>query len=235
MKEEIQKLVELQGIDDEAVRVKNAMAQCRQRVADAEEKLAYVAGHLAQQKEAKAELEKSQRELSSEASDIRALSKKSQERLNNIKNSREFKALQKEVADGKRRLSEIDDELMACMEKLEELDKVIGSLSDEEAALAEALAQEKEAAAAVLADSEARLGELSSARADVSGRLDPDLFIRYQLILKAAGGIAVVAVQNAVCRGCNMNIPPQAYNELQRGEDLRQCPHCERIIYWKAE
>ena len=29
-------------------------------------------------------------------------------------------------------------------------------------------------------------------------------------------GAAVAAVEDAVCQGCNLNIPPQLYNELQR-------------------
>ncbi|MEE9535799.1 MAG: C4-type zinc ribbon domain-containing protein, partial [Desulfobacterales bacterium] len=35
----------------------------------------------------------------------------------------------------------------------------------------------------------------------------------------------------AVCQGCNVNIPPQLYNELQRFDTLMFCPHCQRIIY----
>jgi predicted nucleic acid-binding Zn-ribbon protein len=29
-----------------------------------------------------------------------------------------------------------------------------------------------------------------------------------------------------------MNIPPQMYNELHRFDSLKNCPHCQRIIYW---
>jgi uncharacterized protein len=42
-----------------------------------------------------------------------------------------------------------------------------------------------------------------------------------------------VPVSDAVCNGCNVNLPPQLYNELQRSDTLRYCPNCQRIIYWK--
>jgi hypothetical protein len=45
-------------------------------------------------------------------------------------------------------------------------------------------------------------------------------------------GLAVVAVKDGTCRGCNMRIPPQLYNVLQRGNSLELCPTCNRIIYW---
>ena len=50
-----------------------------------------------------------------------------------------------------------------------------------------------------------------------------------------SNAIGIVAVADAVCQGCNMNIPPQMYNELQRGDSLKKCPNCDRIIYWKDE
>ncbi len=37
-------------------------------------------------------------------------------------------------------------------------------------------------------------------------------------------GLAVVSVRNGTCQGCNMNIPPQLYNTLQRGQTVETCP-----------
>jgi len=39
-------------------------------------------------------------------------------------------------------------------------------------------------------------------------------------------------VRNGTCQGCNMNIPPQLYNQLQRGDTIELCGTCNRIIYW---
>ncbi len=40
-------------------------------------------------------------------------------------------------------------------------------------------------------------------------------------------------VSNGTCRGCNMNIPPQLFNVLQRGTSIETCPYCHRIIFWE--
>jgi hypothetical protein len=45
-------------------------------------------------------------------------------------------------------------------------------------------------------------------------------------------GLALAPVSNGTCRGCNMNIPPQLFNVLQRGTTIETCPYCHRIIYW---
>ncbi len=65
--------------------------------------------------------------------------------------------------------------------------------------------------------------------------LKPDLLRRYEMIKGRRNGIAVVSARNSICSGCNMNLPPQLYNELQRSEELICCPNCNRIIYWDED
>ena len=60
----------------------------------------------------------------------------------------------------------------------------------------------------------------------------PDVLKRYGNI-RMRRGLAVVSVRNGTCQGCNMNIPPQLYNVLQRGQTVETCPSCHRIIYWE--
>jgi len=45
----------------------------------------------------------------------------------------------------------------------------------------------------------------------------------------------VVEVRNGTCLGCHMNLPPQFFNELQRARDIRLCPNCHRILFWRPE
>jgi hypothetical protein len=59
----------------------------------------------------------------------------------------------------------------------------------------------------------------------------PDVLKRYGAI-RMRRGLAVVAVRSGTCTGCNMNMPPQLYNTLQRGTSLETCPYCHRMIYW---
>jgi len=32
-----------------------------------------------------------------------------------------------------------------------------------------------------------------------------------------------------------MNLPPQLYNTLYRGDDLITCPHCQRVLILKQK
>jgi predicted nucleic acid-binding Zn-ribbon protein len=48
-------------------------------------------------------------------------------------------------------------------------------------------------------------------------------------------GIAVVEARDGSCLGCNMQLPPQLYNSLFRGDDLITCPHCQRVLVLRRE
>ena len=59
--------------------------------------------------------------------------------------------------------------------------------------------------------------------------------MKYEQIFERRGGSAVVVGRQGVCTGCHMNVPPQMYNELQKFRDIRQCPNCHRILFYRPE
>ena len=83
-----------------------------------------------------------------------------------------------------------------------------------------------------MAEIEAKIAELRAERDKLAAEVKPDVLKRYGNI-RMRRGLAVVSVRNGTCQGCNMNIPPQLYNVLQRGQTVETCPSCHRIIYWE--
>ena len=78
-----------------------------------------------------------------------------------------------------------------------------------------------------------RLKEIDDERLAIAKDISSALLKQYETIRRKRQGIAIVAVEAGTCRGCYMNIPPQAYIQLQKGSsDLIFCPHCHRILYW---
>ena len=66
---------------------------------------------------------------------------------------------------------------------------------------------------------------------EVIYRVRPDVLKKYATI-RMRRGLAMAPVKNGTCQGCNMNIPPQVFNQLQRGDTIELCGNCNRIIYW---
>ena len=103
------------------------------------------------------------------------------------------------------------------------------------AALEEAVRGQTAAASAARAE----LGELSTRQRAERTRLmehvERNLGLKYEMIFKRRGGLAVVEVRSGICQGCRMRVPPQLYNEIQRNEQVILCPSCQRMLYWRAE
>ena len=46
-------------------------------------------------------------------------------------------------------------------------------------------------------------------------------------------GKAVAEVVDGHCLGCNMDLAPQMYIEVQRGDTVHQCTTCYRLLIYK--
>ena len=64
-------------------------------------------------------------------------------------------------------------------------------------------------------------------------QIKPEVLDRYQRIKEKRPELTVVAVEHSCCLGCNMNIPPQLFNEVKKCQKIIVCPHCSRILYWE--
>jgi uncharacterized protein len=68
----------------------------------------------------------------------------------------------------------------------------------------------------------------------LAGQLPGPVRARFEQVVRAKGGLAVVPVQRGACGGCFNSLPPQAVNEIRKAEELIVCESCGRILVWLA-
>ena len=154
-------------------------------------------------------------------------------RMNRIRNSIELLALQREIDLSKEANLQIEEELLRVMEEVEGL---TAQLTEAQQVLQKLEEQADEAVATRRAEADALRQEVEAERDQretLAAGMDPSLRSKYEQIFDRRGGNAVVAARNGICSGCRMHIPPQLYNELQKYRDIRQCPNCRRILFWR--
>ncbi len=180
-------------------------------------------------------LESRRRLLEAQLQDEEGKMKDRRMRLNRVRNEKELAALRREIELGKEANQQMEEEIFRL---LEASDRLQASASEAERAQAELEAQ----TITLLEENQGRIeairAELEMARQrreNMAESLDGDLLRKYEQIFARRGGLAVVEVRNAACSGCHMNLPPQFFNELQRATDIRLCPNCHRILYWRPE
>jgi hypothetical protein len=124
--------------------------------------------------------------------------------------------------------------MIECLDRIDETEKIIAKKKDEYLQFSDRIKSEKQSIQHKAGIDKKKLDELDMDRKNVSGLVDSQLFKKYLVIKEQhQEGLAVVPVKDAVCHGCNVNLPPQLYNELFRYDSLKFCPNCQRIIYLK--
>jgi predicted nucleic acid-binding Zn-ribbon protein len=156
-------------------------------------------------------------------------------RMNRVRNDRELLALKREVDLAKEANSQLEEQMIAAMEQLEAVEvrvaEVKQSLTDLQAESEREIGGRRDEIATLRGEIEVLGGE----RGRIAEGLSQSLRARYEQLFERRRGTAVVEVRNGTCLGCHMNLPPQLVNELKKFRDVRTCPSCHRILYWRPE
>jgi len=148
-----------------------------------------------------------------------------------VTRNKEYQAILKEIEEIKKANSRIEDQTIECLDQIDAAETEVKE-KEKEFLVEESDVNEQKAVFEADANSERQaLNELLVQRDEVSAKIEPELIKQYELIKSYSRGIAIVQVKDCICMGCNMNIPPQMYNELHRENEMKTCPHCHRMLY----
>lgn len=233
IKEQIDILVKLQQIEIESDDIKSKLSNVSKKLDSFDVRLKEFEQSIIDEESLLNDLSKKYRSYDSEAQTSLALIKKSQEKLRAVKTNREYQASLKEIEELKAKNSQAEDEMLLCLDRIDETEKGISVKQDEYSRLKERVNSDKEIIMREVEYGKERLARLEAEWNSISSGVKPELLKRYMMLKRQVKGIAIVSVEKSICNGCNMNLPPQMYNELQRCDSLKFCPNCQRIIYWE--
>lgn len=230
-RENLELMIELQATEIEAAGIEAVLALLPEQAAVLESELADVTTLVESRKMQAAELKKKYRVIEAEFEKGQARLQKRKIQLNTVKTNKDYQALLKEMDDIAAACSRMEDEMLQCLDDIEEAEKLLAEADAWFKGKAAQIELKKREIDEQAGRQKEKLVQLQSTIARIAGSLDPKLKSQYYSIKQNSGGVAIVSVNGAVCRGCHLDIPPQLYNELHRENELRLCPHCYRMIY----
>lgn len=233
MREQINLLVRLQEKDRVLDRFRWQIHEGPERLQGLEKELKAVEEGVEANESRIQELKKTQRDYEAEIEDGLAHIGKSRGRLMGIKNNKEYQALLREIEETAKKNADKEDSVLSCLEELDKLNKELEAKKKGLSAMQDRLESEKTAVAKEIARVQEKLSDAEKSREQLVRTITRELLSKYERIKARSGGVAVALVNNATCSACHLGIPPQMYNELQRQDSLKFCPHCQRIIYWR--
>ena len=160
-----------------------------------------------------------------------ALVKKYEKQSSNVKNNREFEAINKEIEmqqlEVKLAEKHIKDATDEIAEKAVALDKAKKNIAAKEGALA----TKKGELEKIIAANEKEEKHFNKLAVDARQHVEPRLLASYDKIRKSyRNGLAVVPVERDACGGCFNAIPPQKQSEIKQHKKIMICENCGRIL-----
>lgn len=157
---------------------------------------------------------------------------KSQQKLMSIKTNREYQALQKEIEDLKVANKVREEEILKLVETIENIQQTIAQKKLLAEQIENELNAEQKILDNILAELDDQIQKLEADRNKCLPNIRKDLLARYNLLKDKRNGMVIATVERPTCTGCNINLPPQLFNELLKGNKLHTCPSCQRILYY---
>ncbi len=232
MRDQLKRLEDLQAHDARIQELENSLKAIPAKLAATQNDLARVEGLLATERQALTETERYYSEQKGLLTEDEIQVAGAKHKLAQAKNSKEYMAAQREIDQRREGLAAREGEIAKLVEAVESKKKLLGERAKDVDNLKSSVDKDGDAAKARMAEIEGKIAELRAEREKVAAQVKPDVLKRYSSI-RMRRGLAVVSVRNGTCQGCNMNIPPQLYNVIQRGQTIETCPSCHRIIYWE--
>jgi len=232
LRDQLRRLEELQQHDARIQELETSLKAIPAKVAATQNDLARVEGMLSTERGALAETERYYSEQKGLLTDDEQSVAGAKHKLTQAKNSKEYVAAQREIEQRRESLAGREVEISKLVEAVDAKKKLLADRAADVQTLRDSIEKDGEAAKARMAELQGKIAELRSERDALAAGVKADVLKRYSTI-RMRRGLAVVSVRNGTCQGCNMNIPPQLYNTLQRGQTIETCPSCHRIIYWE--
>ena len=163
--------------------------------------------------------------------DAQALIKKYEKQQDNVKNNREFEAINKEME-----MQELEVKLNEKHVKdatYEQKDRMNARLKTEEkiADVESALTIKRKELEKITADTEKEEKVLTAKSDEAKEKVEARLLTAYERIRTSyRNGLAVVPIIRDSCGGCFNVIPPQRQSEIRQHKKIIVCEHCGRIL-----
>jgi hypothetical protein len=221
-------MLKIKALEDEKNSIPEKIADLKKEMLDAER----VYEDVGREYEG---LKKQKKDMEYSIEDEKAKIERSKAKLMTVKTNREYFAMLKEIDMAKRLNRQREEELLELMLRYEEVEKRYLEAKEKYESLKSVYDSHMVEIRKQMKGYDKDILKLAEEKEKIAKKLDRNKTKRFELVFNRRNGLAVVPAKNYICTGCNMNIPPQLFNMLQREDRIYECPNCSRIIYFEND
>lgn len=231
IEEKLRQLYALQRIDSKIDEIEVLKGELPMEVSDLEDEITGLETRLKNLNDTVKDIEKEGQKYTTRITEGEALIKKYTKQLDDVKNNREFDALNKELEMQKLEIQLAEKKAKENADKVAAKTTVTKEVKDKLKAKKANLDLKKEELKSIIAKTEKEEKALRKAAAAAETLVDERLLKAYHRIRNNyRNGLALVAIERDSCGGCFNQIPPQIQLEVTQRKKIIACEHCGRIL-----
>jgi predicted nucleic acid-binding Zn-ribbon protein len=231
IKESLQHLYNLQKIHTKIDEINILKGELPMEVSDLEDEIAGLETRMTKLQREMEDFDLEMANRKNAITDAKANIKKYEKQQENVKNSREFDALTKEIEMNKLDIDLGEKKIKEFGSSKETRKDVIEACKLEIEQKKDELSKKKSELDHIISETDKEEKELEKKIAGAEKGLEERLLAAYYHIRKNyRNGLAVVTVERNACGGCYAEVPPQRQSEIKQAKKIIICEHCGRIL-----
>lgn len=156
---------------------------------------------------------------------------RSTQRLEAVGNTQEYQAITRELEQLRRMATSLEEQASKANKDRDALAAEASTAETAFRASEEEWTKANGEMAASTEKAQSQLNALAQARLPLAAAVEPRLLSQYDRIRPARQGMGLAPANGGQCKACNRVLPPQQYNELQKGSGIHQCSSCHRLLF----
>ncbi len=229
---QISQLIALQQVDNAIFAVEERLSKAPRTIEALQQKFNTYDAQKKHIEEKLVHLSEQQKRMNYDFEDTLADIQKAQDKLEHVSSEKEMNAVSREVENMEGRSRFHEDEKYALRSEVEHQQSCLEEIMTDWNVIKEELDKATANLELLQKEAEQELTELAARRKESLAIIPLPVLTRYEFIRKRLKNPAIVYIRDGICAGCNIAIPPQVFNELQRGQQIVSCPNCQRLVFW---
>jgi predicted nucleic acid-binding Zn-ribbon protein len=231
VEQKLKALYKLQVIDSKIDKLRSVRGELPMEVADLEDE---IVGLNTRMDNINNDIKQSEENISvnkTKIVDAKALIKKYEKQLDNVKNNREFDALNKEIEIQGLEVLAAEKRIKNNQFDIEAKKLNLESIATELEGRNQDIKNKKGELDMIVEETEKEEKHLLESRSEAATVIEDRLLISYNKIRGSVkNGIGVAMIVRDSCGGCFAKIPPQRQSDIKQRKKILVCEHCGRVL-----
>lgn len=233
MNADLERLIALQQLDSAALDAERRLADEPEREKTLDARIEAARQAVTTAKEKLADNQSARRVIEKDVAMHQGRLSKFREQAMAVKTNQEYHAIQHEITFAQTEIKALEDKVL---EGMLEADELTAAAKRADAALAveqQAVEQDRRAIAVEQTEMKAVVDRVRGERSQLVAAMNPQVLAIFQRVSQRRNGVAMAPARDGVCTICHVRLRPQVFNTVLKNEQILQCDHCNRILYYQ--